>query len=305
MSALLRLPPALLLVSSCALWGAATVFSRGLLSSIPPIALLVLQLAPSVMLLWLVVWLSGACMPPRKVVLGHALLGLLNPGVSYTLSLMGLALISASVSSLLWAAEPLMIAGLAAMLLAEPVRARLLAVMLAGMAGVALVVGGGMSTAGGVHPAGVLLLLAAVLCCAFYTVFSRKWSDRADPAVAVAIQQSAGLLWAMSLLFADTGHGGPADVAALSWRLIAAAAASGVMYYALAYLLYMTALRNVSAAVAGNYFNVIPLVAVGLAYVFLGETLEPLQIAGAAVILGSVFELVRITGRQAADVGRS
>ena len=100
------------------------------------------------------------------------LLGLLNPGISYTLSLMGLARISASVSTLLWAAE-LMILGLAALFLREPVTPRLLAVMLAGMFGVSLVSDAWSGFQGNDNDsAGILLLLGAVLCCAFYTVLS-------------------------------------------------------------------------------------------------------------------------------------
>ncbi|WP_417020925.1 EamA family transporter [Candidatus Phyllobacterium onerii] len=62
-------------------------------------------------------------------------------------------------------------------------------------------------------------------------------------------------------------------------------------------LLYITALRSVPAAVAGSYFNLIPVFGVGLAYLFLGETLTPTQWLGAATILLSVFELVRLTAK--------
>ena len=66
------------------------------------------------------------------------------------------------------------------------------------------------------------------------------------------------------------------------------AALSGLLYYAAAYWLYLTALRFVPAAVAGAYFNAIPVFGVGLAIVFLGETLTADQWAGVAAIMLSV-----------------
>lgn len=297
----LRLPPAALLILACALWGGATVLSKALLASIPPVPLLVLQLAPSAIVLWLTFGLSSRKAAPKSVILPLVLLGLLNPGISYSLSLMGLAHISASVSTLLWAAEPLMILGLAAIFLREPVTPRLLGVMLAGIFGVLLVAGalGGFQ---GNDPAGVLLLLSGVLCCAFYTVFSRKLSESVDSLYIVAVQQTAGLAWAVALLFSGTSYGGPVDVAEVPLERAAMAALSGLLYYAAAYWLYIAALRSVPAAVAGSYFNVIPVFGVAFAFLFLGERLTPIQWIGAAVILMSVFELVRLTrtdGRQA------
>ena len=292
----LRLPPAVLLILACALWGGATVLSKALLASIPPVALLVLQLAPSAAILWLAFGLSRRRTAPKSLFLPLVLLGLLNPGISYTLSLMGLAHISANVSTLLWAAEPLMILSLAAIVLREPVTPRLLGVMLAGMFGVLLVADalGGFS---GNDPVGVLLLLSGVLCCAFYTVFSRKLSETVDSLYIVAVQQTAGLAWAVALLLAGTSYGSPGDVAQVPLKLAAVAALSGLLYYAAAYWLYIAALRSVPAAVAGSYFNVIPVFGVTFAFLFLGERLTAIQWIGAIVILVSVFELVRLTRR--------
>lgn len=81
---------------------------------------------------------------------------------------MGLNRISASVSTLLWAAEPLLILALAALFLREPVTSRLLAVMLAGMFAVSLVSDAWSCFHGnGNDPIGILLLFGGVLCCAF------------------------------------------------------------------------------------------------------------------------------------------
>ncbi len=291
-----RAPSAVLLIVACALWGAATVMNKALLAAIPPLCLLATQLIASAFVLWVSVLLSGLRLPKASLLVPLILLGLLNPGISYTLSLIGLARISASVSTLLWAAEPLMVLAIAAVVLRERITMALLSVIVVGILGVALVANlhsGGVS--GDNDLAGILLLLSAVLCCAFYTVFARKLADRAEALPTVAIQQAAGAVWAVFLLLGHTRYGSIADLRATPLPMMGTAILSGLLYYAAAYWLYITALRSVPAAVAASYFNVIPVFGVGLAFFFLGETLSRTQWAGAGAILLSVIALVRLT----------
>ena len=259
-----RASPSALLPVACAFWGAGTVLNKALLASLPPVTLLFMQLAPSAAALWTAMLLSRVSLPRASLLAPIVMLGLLNPGVAYTLSLMGLSRVSASVTTLLWASEPLMILLLAAALLREPVSWRLSSLVAVGAVGVVLVADlahGFRSTTA--EPFGAPLLLSAVLCCAFYTVISRGLSGSADPLSVVAIQQTAGLGWTAALLSAGTEFGGWSDIVRVSLPQIAAAAGSGLMYYAAAYWLYLTALRFMPAAVAGAYFNAIPVFGVG------------------------------------------
>jgi drug/metabolite transporter (DMT)-like permease len=59
----------------------------------------------------------------------------LNPGLAYTLSMLGLTRTTASVATLLWAAEPVLIVALARLLLREPVTRRLITLTLAAACG--------------------------------------------------------------------------------------------------------------------------------------------------------------------------
>jgi drug/metabolite transporter (DMT)-like permease len=290
-----RAPPSALLIVACAFWGAGTVLNKSLLTSLAPETLLFLQLAPSAAALWLATLLSGARLPRAPATAPIAMLGVLNPGIAYTLSLIGLSRVSASVTTLLWASEPLMILLLAAAFLREPVSWRLLTVVAIGAVGVAFVADlpHGFQTAGN-DPIGVLLLLSSVLCCAFYTVFSRGLSGSADPLSIVAIQQTVGLGWTVALLSAGTRFGAWTEITNIALTQLAPAALSGLMYYAAAYWLYLAALRCVRAAVAGAYFNVIPVFGVGFAFAFLGETLTAVEWVGVAAIMLSVTGLARL-----------
>lgn len=104
------------LTAAAASWGVATVISKRAIEEIPPLTLLPIQLGVSVEVLAVLVRSQGllARLASRRL----GLLGILNPGVSYALGLVGLAH-TASLSVLLWATEPLLILGLAWWLLGK------------------------------------------------------------------------------------------------------------------------------------------------------------------------------------------
>jgi probable blue pigment (indigoidine) exporter len=108
---------ALILAALC--WGVGTVISKQAVAEIPPLTLLVAQLAVSVGFLSLVARRRGEHLPGGRDGRRLARLGLLNPGLAYALSLLGLAQISASLSVLLWALEPVLTLVLAVLLLRE------------------------------------------------------------------------------------------------------------------------------------------------------------------------------------------
>lgn len=283
-------PPVLSLVMASALWGVATVISKAVLASVPPVPFLVLQLAPSVVLLWGLVLLRGGARLPAGTLAPMLLLGVLNPGLSYTLSMLGLARTTASVATLLWAAEPALIAVLAWPMLRERLRPGLVAMIAAAACGVLLVSGlaGGAVAAG--DPVGDMLVLGGVLCCALYTVLSRRLPAM-DLLAVVAVQESAGLvsavaLWRLGPVGVSGGH------VALSGAAWVGGVVSGVMYYATAFWFWLAGLRAVPASVAGLFLNLVPVFGIATAWAALGERLAAVQWAGATIILASVLALL-------------
>ena len=152
--------PVAALILAAAFWAFATVISKMALASVPPITFLVVQLAPSVVVLWLLVLAMGARWAQRGGLVLIALLGLLNPGLAYSLSMLGLARTSASVATLLWAAEPALIVAMAWLILREDVTLRLLAATFAAGCGVILVSGLADGPGGSGFGAGEALILS-------------------------------------------------------------------------------------------------------------------------------------------------
>jgi drug/metabolite transporter (DMT)-like permease len=284
--------PAASLILASAFWAIGTVISKTVLASVPPITFLVAQLAPSVLALWLIVFATGVQPPAKHALVPITLLGCLNPGLSYTFSILGLAQTTASVASLLWAAEPAFIIVMVWLLLRERISVRLVATTATAACGVLFVSGIATDTRATGDGLGNGLVLAGVTCCALYTVLFRKIGTSADPLFVVALQQTAGLIWAAAMWPVQSFLVVEPPIAALSVNEWIGATVSGLMYYAAAFWFYLIGLRSLPASVAGVFLNLIPLFAIVAAYLALDERLDLSQWIGAAVILMSVSALL-------------
>jgi drug/metabolite transporter (DMT)-like permease len=273
------------LVAAAASWGVAAIISKRAVDEIAPLTLLPIQLAVSVMLLRVVVR-AVAARPIRSPIRRRvAALGVLNPGLAYAFSLAGLARISASVSVLLWAVEPLLIIVLARLMLGDRVTRTLGVCSIVALAGVILVV---FQPGAALTMLGVGLTLAGVAACATYTVLSSEVVTDVDPLSIVAVQQNAALAFAL-MLFAGSlvinGTPGIAGVSAAAW---ASAIVAGALYYGVAFWLYLTGLRSVRPAVAGMYINLVPLFGLAASGILLGESFTGRQWIGAVLIVAAV-----------------
>jgi drug/metabolite transporter (DMT)-like permease len=286
------LSPSLSLIIACVLWASATVISKQLLGSVPPVLFLIIQLVPSALALWIVTVSLCAPLPKGRMLFYVIWLGWLNPGLSYMLSMLGLVHTSASVATLMWAAEPALIALLAWLVLHEKISLVMIALTASAAVGVYLASGlasQGLSLEGQAY--GAMLILLGVLCCAFYTVVSRDIAASTEPLAVVAIQQTAGLVWALSIWPLEL-HGSAMEVLTnLTPAELVGGIASGLMYYALAFWFYLNGLRSMAASRAGSFFNLIPVFGIALAWMFLGEQLHFVQWTGALAIVGSVLAL--------------
>ena len=208
---------AYVLTGAAASWGLATVIAKSALTEIPPVALLPIQLGASALLITPVL-LARQRQEPRTRRLGRVIgLGILNPGISYALGLVGLVYITASEAVLLWATEPIMIMVLAAVTLREKVTKTQVVAAGAATIGVALIVSAPDGTS---HLIGIGLTLIAVSACAVYTILSRKWLVEESSLRVVAIQQIAALGFAVTILGAvivSTGTLMPANISTRSW----------------------------------------------------------------------------------------
>lgn len=284
---------ALVLAAAC--WGLGGVMTKSVLAGVPPVTLLVVQLAASNLGLWSIVLAGRIRLPDRGEILRLGLTGVLNPGLAYTFSLIGLTFTSASLSALLWGTEPILILILAAVVLRE--RLSLPVIALAGLAGlgVTLMLGLNTAPAGPLAGLGSLLVFTGVACCAWYTILARRLAAGIEALALVAIQQAFALAWALAIWPVELALAGPRGPAALppgpgtwTWAVL-----SGLIYYALAFWFYIAGLKKLPASAAGQYINLVPVFGVSGALLFLGEKLTPGQWLGGALILVAVTGIAR------------
>ena len=135
---------------------------------------------------------------------------------------------------------------------------------------------------------GITLTLVSVGCCALYTVLTRRLMLDDSSLNVVLAQQAAALVFALVLATVVTLVGGTGwDLAGLGAGPLLGAAASGVLYYGLGFLMFVTGLRLVPASYAGAFLPLIPVFGVAAGYL-VGERLEPRQWVGALVIVAAV-----------------
>ncbi|WP_084151677.1 DMT family transporter [Nocardioides halotolerans] len=290
--------PVLLVVAATACWGCGTVLSKQVLDrGVPPLTLLAIELGASCLVLALV---HGRVGPTtRSPALGRlALLGLLNPGLAYGLGLLGLLSITASMSVLLWASEPLAIIVLARVLLGERLGAFTTAAVGVAIVGVVLVV---HSPGASGSARGVVLSLAAVATCAVYSVLTRRFLLDDSSLNVVLVQQLAALGCAVLVTFAavttqSVELGLPKDPT--TWAL---ACLSGAVYYCFAFWFFVGGLRRLPAATAGSFLPLIPVFGLTASH-GLGERLEAAQWAGAAIVVAATAAVAVRHVRRRPDV---
>ena len=295
MPARLGVRPVLMLVGATACWGLGTVISKHALNTVEPFLLLAAQLLASTLFLFVVIHIRRLHITWTPELRRLAALGVLNPGLAYALGLLGLTSISASMSVLIWATEPVLIVLLAAIVLREHISPGMLAALAMAVLGVLLVVyEPGASGAA----SGILLTTGAVGACAIYTVAARRLLADDASLVVAAVQQATALLFAILLLavaeIVRPQDDSFASVGAMTWVW---AALSGLLYYGVAFWLYLSGLAKVSASVAGSFIPLTPVFGVAGA-LMIGEQLAGRQWFGAAVVVSAVALLGLIHARR-------
>jgi drug/metabolite transporter (DMT)-like permease len=201
-----------------------------------------------------------------------------------------LSLTSAGNASIIGSTEPIFIVLLAWLFSRGAPSRRLMVCVAIAMGGLLLVSEHGPPADGGRSILGNLLIVLATLFAATYVVLSARFASDFPAAVLAGSQQLVGLSCALVIYVAGrlSGLVGP-ESSDLTWDLIAYAAASGVVQYAMAFWLYLIGLRSLSAGAAGLWLTLIPVFGVSGAYVWLNEVPTVPMLLGMALIIAAVY----------------
>jgi len=229
---------------------------------------------------------AGARPIARRDVLALLALGVLGNCVYQTLFAEGVAHTRAGNAALLLAASPALIALLGRWLGIEQVGVRGYAGVALSMVGIALVVlGGSVHESAGGTLVGDAIVVAAAVCWAWYTVLLEPVTHR----VSLIDISTLTLVGGMIPLLAVSA---PA-FAATAWRTVSAAT-WGAMVFAgigslvIGYLGWYRGVRVLGPTRTAIYSNLQPVIALGVAWMMLGETPTAWQGAGAVTIIAGV-----------------
>jgi drug/metabolite transporter (DMT)-like permease len=268
-------------------FGLSFVATKYALRGFEPLLIALLRFTLAGGILWVVWRLRRG---PERVSRGEmgrlAALGFVSLTVYFSFENLGIARTSASEASILIATIPLFVVILNTFTLRERTTARQWAGIALSFAGIAALVLLGGSGAGGGSLMGNLLVLAASLSAAVYSILARRLLVSRPALFVTTFQNLFGALFMLPLALAEA--------ALVGVRHPTPSAAGGVLFLTVvcsitAYLLLNYAFRFIAASRVAVFINLTPIVAVASAYVLLGERFTPGQALAAAVVVAGVW----------------
>lgn len=270
------------------IWGVNFPVIKAALAEIPPMAFNALRFPLASLTVLLIIRIRGELTWPERVDLPRVfLLGILGNVLYQGFFIFGLDRTLAGNASILLATIPVWTLSLSTLRRHEA-RGAMVWVGIGGtLLGMVLVVMGGNLSLGlqrGTLP-GDLLMVAAAMTWATYAVGSRNLVRKYGALPVTAWTLWIGSAGLVALGLPDLFQAPLADVSGMAWGGVFYA---GVMAVGLAYILWNRGVRRIGSSRTAAYQNLVPVVALLVAWAWLGEQPTGLQIGGAAVILAGV-----------------
>jgi drug/metabolite transporter (DMT)-like permease len=275
-----------------AIWGGSFFFARIAVSEMHPLTLVLFRVAIAAAALHLYLLVRGPSFRLALPIAGSLLiLALVNNVLPFSLIFAGQTEMGAGLAAVLNSTTPfwtILIAN--AVTSDEKLSANKVAGVLLGIAGVAVMVGPGVIASLGGPVWAKFAMVGASMSYAVALVFSRRF--KAVPPVIVATGQlTASTIVMIPVVLLWSGSTGLFAASAPIWAAVFALA---LVSTAFAYILYFGIIGSAGATNASLVTLIVPVSAILLGFVFLGERLELFEVAGMLLIgLG----LVTIDGR--------
>lgn len=278
------------------IWGVNFPVIKAALDEIPPLGFNALRFPLAALTVFLILRIrGGVSWPDRSDWLRVLGLGILGNLVYQGFFIFGIDATLAGNASILLATTPVWTLALSTLRRHESHGIWVWLGILATLLGMVLVVLGGTVSVGfeGGALKGDLLMVGAAITWSTYTVGSRNLVQKYG-----SLPVTAWTLWigaaGLTLLGLPTlTASSPLGASPMAWGGVAY---SGVLAIGLAYLLWYRGVQRIGNARTAAYSNLTPIVALLVAWAWLGETPTFMQVGGAGVVLGGL-SLARLSGR--------
>ena len=266
------------------LWGGSYFFVEIALLEWSPLLIVAVRVTIAAFVIWGIVLAAGLPLPrSRPAWMALFWMGLLNNVIPFLLIVWGQKEIESGLAAILNAAAPIFTVVVAGIWLKdEPVtRSKLLGAVL-GLIGVIILIGPSALAGLDANLLAQLAVLGAALSYAFAGVYARRFPRmNIDPIVAAAGQLLMSALVMISLALVFEAPGQLLESSARVWMAVVFMA---VFSTALAYILYFRLLASAGATNAILVTLLIPVTAILLGTIVLGERLESGHFVGMIVI---------------------
>jgi drug/metabolite transporter (DMT)-like permease len=270
------------------LWGGSFFFNGLVLKQLPPLTVVFLRVAIAALILLPLLFVYRIRLP--KGLSGWRpffAIGFLNNVLPFSLIVIGQTYIPSGLASILNATTPLFTVVVMAIAGEEKLLLRRIAGVVAGLIGVIILHGDGFGFETG-QSIGILLCLAAAFSYGLSALLARKVLSNSPPLGTATFQMlaSAAMMTVVAGLVERPWQLPMPD--AVTWLAVIGLAALST---ALAYIVFFQILRRSGATNVMLVTLLIPVTAILLGYLVLGESISSREISGALVI-GSALLLI-------------
>lgn len=274
-----------LLIFLSLLWGGAFFFAGVAVRELPPMTVVLARVALAAAALLPVFWWMGHRLPRGRGWLPFFGMGLLNNAIPFGLIFAGQTYISVGLSSIVNAMTPLFSVAVLALAGEEKLTAGRLAGMILGLVGVAILQG--LETGANAQTIGILLCMGGAISYGLSALWGKRFLAGVAPVKSATCQLlSSTLIMAVAVAIWDR----PWMLPLPSAGAVGAIMALAIFGTALAYLVFFTILVRSGASNVMLVTLLIPVSAMTLGAIFLGESIHAREIAGAFLIaLGLAF----------------
>lgn len=274
-----------------AIWGGSFFFARVAVLEIPPLNLVLFRVAIATITLHLYLMAAGISFRPFFQIIGSFfLLALVNNVVPFSLMFAGQTELGAGAASILNATTPFWTMILASLFAVEKLSINKVVGVFIGMAGTAVMVGPGIVAGLGGPVWAKMALIGTAITYAAGFLYARKFSFLAPQVVATG-QMTASTIIMIPVVLLWHGPDNLFNASTAAWASVFGLAVLGTAF---AYILYFSILRSAGATNASLVTLIVPMSAILLGALFLGEKLESFEIGGMALI---AIGLLTIDGR--------
>jgi drug/metabolite transporter (DMT)-like permease len=273
------------LASSC-LGGTAAAITRYLVGDADPVTLAILRWGIGFVCLLPVAFLLRVRWPSRADWPAVAMLGLCFFGLFFVLYNIAIGFTTAARASLALATLPLHTMVVGALLGIEPLTSRKAIGVCVAVLGVFAALASGLSAAPAGAWRGELIMTAAVMCMAFYNVWSRPFIQRSSALGFLTVGMGAG---AAVLILVGSLTGSVAILGSFGTSQWIAGIYLGIGGGALAFIFWVMALQRATPTRVAATMTVNPLAAGLLATQLVGEPITPNLVLGLVAVFAGIW----------------